>query len=306
MKFVIHFTVSDMSWNYFQYAKESHARLADHPSDLNYKIYSLDPHCSDRARREVGVLEVNELHGLRGSNAHGAALQLAFAHFQPGSVNIISDSDAVMLLKGWDTRVKTELLEEKTDILGITVYEDIGGFSSGTSKFQTYKNLPCLTWMAFSPNQIFTDVPDLSPDKSQPLEIKTQEQSEIYNLPVGYFLMKDIGWRMPSYFRSKKFKLHVLKPHKPSKSAKVLKGLSDYHDEFEIDGKTFLIHQRGSMNHRFRIDPLSKRFYAAADQYLNFPAWSVHPTQVWTNLLNQKWLGRWLRIKEKVHRSFFT
>jgi hypothetical protein len=292
MQITIHFTVSDQSWFYFQYAKQSHLRLAADSARLSFFIYSLDPECSRRARAEAGVIGVHELHGMRGSDAHSAALQAAFLNFVPGQIHVSADSDSVMLLQGWDKALEKYLLTEGVDVFGITVYEDIGGFSSGEGKYQTYKNLPCLTWMAFGPFHDFRDMVDLSPDKENPLEITTEEHSKLYNLPIGYFLMKDVGWRTPAYYRDHNLQVMVLKPLKPSRTAKVLKGLPDYHDEFELEGQTFVIHQRGSMNHRFRVDPLSRNFYRAADAYLKHPDWSVRAPFALTNAISRKWHDR--------------
>jgi hypothetical protein len=309
MNICIHFTVSNNSWHYFRYASESHLKLANHPERVRFWIYSLDPECTERAEREPLVVGVTRFHGMRGSNAHAAALQAAFKNFKPGGrdvrdaeINIIADSDAAVLMHGWDTVVEDEIIKKNVGVFGITVYEDIGGFSSGVSKYQTYKSLPCLTWTAFTPHHDFRDMVDLSPDKSNPMEIKTPEQSALYNLPVGYFLVKDAAWRTPEYYQKHHLKLHVLKPHKPSKTAVVLKGLSDYHDEFHYDGKPFLIHQRGSMNHRFRIDPLSKGFYDAADRYLMYPTWSVKAPFRLSNLLRRPLYDLLLRLQNAIKR----
>ncbi|MGH7753422.1 MAG: hypothetical protein ACREN5_11465, partial [Gemmatimonadales bacterium] len=47
-----------------------------------------------------------------------------------------------------------------------------------------------------------------------------------------------------------------------------LHGTSDYHEEFHLRGRPFLVHQRGSHKHPFRSMPLSAPFYAAIESYL--------------------------------------
>ena len=38
-----------------------------------------------------------------------------------------------------------------------------------------------------------------------------------------------------------------------------------------------LVHQRGSMTHKFRVDPLSKHFYDSVEEFLGFPNWVSRP-----------------------------
>jgi hypothetical protein len=48
----------------------------------------------------------------------------------------------------------------------------------------------------------------------------------------------------------------------------VLQGTNDYHEEFHLRGRPFVVHQRGSHKHPFRTMPLSAPFYAAVESYL--------------------------------------
>ena len=117
------------------------------------------------------------------------------------------------------------------------------------------------------------------PDKDNCIEVTTPELSELYQLPVGFFVVKDTGWQMPSYLHDHKIPylaLDIVKSTSPE--AKALWGCNPYHDEFQLAGRPLVAHQRGSMKHRFRIDPLSVGFYDACDRYLNHPEWAVFPS----------------------------
>jgi hypothetical protein len=49
----------------------------------------------------------------------------------------------------------------------------------------------------------------------------------------------------------------------------VLKGLSDYHEEYHVDGNVpFVVHHRGSMKYKYRSDEISVNFYKAVDKWL--------------------------------------
>ncbi len=208
---------------------------------------------------------------------HAKSIDTAISRFVPGEINVISDTDVTMLMQDWD-RVVMDLLTG-SDALGVvgTPYEGIDGFSTGETRYQSYKNKPSATWMAFSPEYDFSRLSVL-PDKEEFLLIDTPALSDLYQLPIGFFLLKDVGWQIPSYLNDNQIPylaLDIVKPTAPE--AKALRGCNPYHDEFQMNGAPFLAHQRGSMKHRFRIDPLSVDFYDACDSYLGNPAWSVHP-----------------------------
>ena len=294
MKIYTHCTVSKESVDYYRYLKASYKNLAKNPERIVFLAYCLDSECVEILKNDKETAEVIELPYARGSNGHAISIERAVSNFKAGEYNLLADTDTVMLLKNWD-----EILIKKADaypVIGITVYEDIGGFSSGSTKYQTYKQLPTVTWMFFSPTVNVSSLRGMMPDKEHPLPIDSEELSKIYNLPQGYILTKDVGWQVPEFLYRNKIPYITIMPIKPSsKEAIVLAGAHDYHDEFHWEGKPFLVHQRGSMKHRFRIDPMSKTFYAACEKYLCFPSWSVKPTPSWKNFLNRKWYDRVLR-----------
>ena len=174
------------------------------------------------------------------------------------------------------TYSKFFLENSKLGIIGVS-YENIDGFSTGTSKLQTYKNQPTATWMVLSPKFNFTQLSFL-PQKDNFLNVNSKKLSNIYQLPIGFSVLKDVGWEIPMFLYKNKIQYKTLEIIKPvSKKSKVLYGLSQYHDEFHLNSIPFLVHQRGSMKHNFRIDQLSIDFYNACDKYLGYPKWSVKP-----------------------------
>ena len=56
---------------------------------------------------------------------------------------------------------------------------------------------------------------------------------------------------------------------KPSSAeARLLRDTNDYHEEFHLRGRPFVVHPRGSHKHPFRSMPLSAPFNAATESYL--------------------------------------
>jgi hypothetical protein len=280
MNINIHATVSSNSLGYYRYMRENYLALASGRNEVRFFLYCLDPQSARSLQGDTGHSVVPLSFG-RGSGGHASAIEAALQRLTPGEINIIADTDVALFVQDWDQRIVDAMMGERGfGIIG-TRLEDIGGFSSGDVKHQQYKKKPTTTWMALSPNYDFSGL-KVMPDKKNEIEVTTEELSRLYNLPVGYFVVKDTGWQIPSYLDQHKIPylaFDIVKPTSPQ--AQALKGTSPYHDEFHWDGVPFLAHQRGSMNHRFRIDPLSVDFYDACDRYLGNPDWAVHPT--WTD-----------------------
>ena len=178
-----------------------------------------------------------------------------------------------MVCPDWDLRLINEFTDDQLVMIG-TQYEKYNGFSSGNSKIQQYKGKPTLTWLAFRHGFIPIGLSAL-PSKEFTLPINDDLSSRIYGLPVGFQLLRDTGWEIPQFIHKNNLKFQVLENVKPSSSnAKVLKGLSPYHDEFHLGKDPFLVHQRGSMTHLFYKDPLSKDFYAAILEYFDNAKWA--------------------------------
>ncbi len=301
MKISIHATVSDNSISYYRYMLANYAALTSRHNELRIHAYCLDA----RSARELwgmgGAASVRELPYGRGSGGHAEAIELALANLSADEINVIADTDVVILAENWDQRIVGAMMGgPRYGIIG-TRLEDVGGFSSGDVKYQQYKRKPTTTWMALSPAHDFSKL-QVRPDKANEIPVKTEELSALYNLPIGYTVVKDTGWQIPSYLAKHDIPYLALDIVKPTDSAaKALRGTNPYHDEFQWDGETFLAHQRGSMTHRFRIDPLSVDFYSACDGYLGNPSWTIRPTELDRARARVQDVGRFAkRLAKKV------
>lgn len=275
----IHATVSSNSLGYYRYMRANYIALASDPSVLKFFTYCLDPQ-SARALRKTKGQDVIDLQYGRGSGGHAMAIESAITNFVPGEINIIADTDVVLFQQNWDKKLSENMLSGPQYGMVGTRLEDIGGFSTGDTKHQQYKKKPSTTWLALSPAYDFSSL-QVRPDKMNTIPVTNDELSDIYQLPVGFVVVKDTGWQIPSFLHQHSipyFALAIVKPTAPESRA--LRGADPYHDEFHWDGEPYLAHQRGSMKHRFRIDPLSVDFYDACDEYLGNPEWSVVATDV--------------------------
>lgn len=289
----IHTIVAKNSLLYFYYMVKNYQSLASGDNHLKFIAHCLDEATSIQIKNELPDCMVVKVYKepkffviqtwrdtlrflkaklgiytpMSGSNGHSAGLSSALSMVTPGlGVNIIGDTDAVILKKNWDIDL-IQLLE--TYGILATCYEDVGGFSSGNGKVQTYKAKPNLTWMALSPIFDWAKF-DPRPNKYKNIKIDSDSLSELYNLPLSFEMVCDVGWKMPSFLAQYNIPYKVFKQVKPtSDEARAIKTGNDYHEEYQLDGTPFLGHQRGSHKHPFRGNEISESFYNACDSYIH-------------------------------------
>ncbi len=276
-------TASDKSTTgYARFMWETMRSLASHPEALKLSIHSIGPTAGARLENMPNTTSIKVETGPNnesGSMAHGVCVEHALSMMDDGDIHIIADSDTVVLAKGWDDLIRIQLLDNRVGMLG-TAVEDIGGFSSGASHVQMAKNLPSMTWSAFSPLKSWRALKAM-PCKDSNIMVNTEELSKIYNLLIGYQVFRDVGWQIPQYLHDHGISYLAWKQLKPSGTAEILRGLSDYHEEYHVDGVPFLVHQRGSLRHAYRSDRISTGFYDAVDRHLVIEAKKTDPRWSW-------------------------
>ena len=251
-------------------------RLASRPDRLRLTIHGMSPKATEAAQQMCAADNVQCVlvqrpdwmthdEPMAGSTGHGAAIEAALATVRDNDIHIIADADTVVVAKGWDAAIRQKIIGQRCGIVG-TTYEPIGGFSSGNSTNQTYKDLPTVTWMALAPWHPWSTM-QARPAKTETPYV-TVETTGIYNLPVGHTLLRDVGWQIPMFIRDNGVTALSMKHLKHDNGAVVLNAMSPYHEEFHLDGAPFVVHQRGSLRHAYRADKLSVRFYEVVDAYL--------------------------------------
>ncbi len=267
----VHTAIDKSTVPFAKFMWETMLSLANRPNDLRLTVHCMGPAALARivdwpGKNESMVTPCGAGDPLHGSRGHGVCVMEALGMMGDGDIHVVADSDTVIVAKGWDDYLRTRLLNDGIAIVGST-YEDMGGFSSGDAKTQTYKKIPTLTWCALSPLHDWRSL-EVLPDKGKQIVISSEEQSRIYNLPLGYTVFGDVGWQLPRYLHDHKLRYEGWRQLKPTKDAVVLRGLSDYHEEFHVNDIPFVTHHRGSMTHAYRSNRLSNSFYAAVDKHL--------------------------------------
>lgn len=257
MKIEVHVPVSEQSLPYYRYMFQNYLDTA--------------------ARRDQVFFHIHDVEHGRGSGGHAIAFQNAmnFPRLDDTIIRIIADTDTVMLMRGWDEQLIRYMFPltdsvDCADIIG-TTYEPIGGFSSGPGPVQTYKGRPNATWIAISAPFIGCFAGEsFSPAKQEHLLIADEAMSARYNLPVGNQLLRDVGWQIPEIIDRNGMRDMGLLHVKPTTGAKAILTNNDYHEEYQLpNGVPFIGHQRGSMKHPFRGNPISSEFYNTVEAYLN-------------------------------------
>lgn len=291
----VHVAVNGQSKDYLNYLIENFKHTATYSERLFFFVYALDPEAyayfSNDPRLSNNFEVYNEKksyrlktwaewkiylkfllgkkNGLGGSNGHAAGINHMMTQLEMlDGYHVIADSDVAMLMHGWDVWMIKEL--EAYDLIG-TPYEPISGFSSGTSQVQTYKDFPNPIWMAIHKKIDITKM-DWMPNKEENIEIDSEEKGTLYNLPVGYELVCDVGWRLPKFCKSHSIRAKAFQQVKPSSDKiKILRTSQDYNEEYQYSGRAVVGHQRGGSRHNFRASKVSTRFYECVEQAVGAP-----------------------------------
>lgn len=267
----IHTTVSMNSLPYLMYMRENMRSLASGKRDLLFHAHCIDAGAHSVLQKledETAFSSVIAAYGTSGSGAHAVAAMSALRKTREtaGIVDIIADSDTVVLDPDWDETVVSFL--SRYGVIGTTA-EQIGGFSSGNDKRQLCKGVPNIAWFAMSKRFDFSEL-DLTPQKHVPIPITSEELSKLYGLPIGYEVLCDVGWQIPRFLADRNIPHLGFHHAKPTKDAKAITSGNDYHEEYQLpDGTPFVAHQRGSMKHPFRGNAISSGFYDAVDAYVS-------------------------------------
>lgn len=258
----IHIVTNATTMQYHDYCIDNHKMMAADPLKLEFFSHCLDDLSYNSTKSRTNAIRIPSN---TGSVAHAVGVNSMLKNMDPHSINVIADSDSIVLLKGWDEKISS--LCEKYGAVGVT-YEDIGGFSSGDGPVQTYKKLPNVTWCAFS-NRFTFDF-DAMCDKTSNLQIDSEELSTTFNLPIGKSLLREPAWQLPLFLKKNNIPslgLNFVRPR--SGNAKAVLTNEDYHTEYQLeDGTPIVAHQRGSMSKAFKTHHLSKSFYEACETYI--------------------------------------
>lgn len=291
----VHVAVNGQSKEYADYLIENFKHTATHADRLFFFVYGLDPEAyayfsnDSRLSNHFAVynhkaayrrktwaewkIYLKFLFGkksnLGGSNGHAAGINHMMRNLPLlAGHHVIADSDVAMLMHGWDVWMIQEL--ETWDLIG-TPYEPMAGFSSGESQIQTYKDFPNPIWMAIHER---TDISamDWMPNKEENIKIDSTERSLLYNLPMDYELVCDVGWRFPEFCKKYSIRAKAFNQIKPSSNEiKVLRTNQDYNEEYQWEGKAVVGHQRGGSRHQFRASKVSIPFYECVELAVGKP-----------------------------------
>lgn len=273
-KLVVHTTVDKNTFEYVESMCATAKALASFPKEITFIAHvmgdvfhelSMSSHV-DEARAVKMDNEATRDPNRGTSNDHALCIMDALSMTDNERIHVIADSDTSLLAKGWDNYIR-QRMAAGIGIIG-TTYEDLGGFSSGSGIGQTYKRIPNFIFAALNPIHDWRNL-SILPDKRHRVIINTQELSETYNLPLGQQVFGEAGWQLPQFLRDNGISYEGWTQLKPTKDAIVLKGLTDYSEEYHVDGSIpFVAHQRGGRKHAFKRHELSTNFFNAVDAHL--------------------------------------
>ena len=255
----VHTCASWETIDYAYYLIQNAADMAEDSGQLRFTVYCLDKHTLDFISKskqfaEFNTLTVNVPNSTQGHGSlqHALALQCMLKNPDDGAHNAILDSDTVLFAVGWDREVERALFTH--DVFG--AYHEV-------SAQTRYQGLPTFLWIAFKQGTSTSEL-DPTPSKEHDLTLDSHELSQLYGLPVGSTLVRETGWRVPSFIREHNLLTCGMTPREPSVVFKPELGFVEYH----LNGQPFMAHMGRSVTHPFRMTQRSRQFYDAAERYI--------------------------------------
>lgn len=257
--------------DYAYYAIQAMQLQSSDASKLRFSVCCTDKPSyefikSSKEFRDLGI-ECYELQCKdvgRGSVQHAASVQAMLSQADTGDTNLIFDSDTVVLKEGWDTDVEEQL--KLVDVFGASYEESYSGWED-----VPYQKCPNFSFLAFRQDVSWNGF-DPTTAKNQNVLMVSEEDAETNGLKVGDRLRCEVGWRLPSFLRSRS-KTWKSMPAVSSKTGRTLFSRNEdstYFLQHDLDGKPFLAHMQRSLRNPFFQSDASRTFIREIEKFLKF------------------------------------
>lgn len=285
MNILIHTFVSKETIPYFKYMRDNYNYYSK--NKLEFWLYTFDSTVENifKNKHNTVLLDLNipaEIPDFAHPGyRHYLTIKTALNNFKKESINIIADTDTVVMLKNWDEYIYDML---KNNYCVGCQYNTIWH----------YKNYPCFIWAAFGENCGFDYIlKEPFPNKTNIYKFLTHNESEFYNyifyseshIKMNSDLLKkhnfendyksvmiaDVGWDFPKFLVDNNLKYKVFDNISNFDFRhRFLNGyMAVNHVEYHINDIAFLAHQESGTARPFRKVSESSEFYEAYEKMIN-------------------------------------
>jgi len=233
------------TWKYIYFQDHTFRKLA---TDRSFRrlICNVSPGSEemDRLMRlpHTSVYDL-DLKGLRGSDAHGTALNSLLPRLET-EYAVIADPDTAALIDGWDSLCRNAL-DGRTVAIG-TPYP-----THATRRFQEFPNAIFFYFHVDSVRRIDLD---FRPESGWLRGLKSKASQY---LPGRGPIDRDVGWQVPMRFREAGYEAHCFESLDCSSPRSVVLAPEARGDEHHYAGLPVLTHQGRSGPRGYDEDPIS-------------------------------------------------
>jgi len=248
------------SYKYIEFQKKIAEKLLSGKHSIKWKC--IESVQADKIPEGYAQLATTPYTG-HNSHTHAIAINRAVELVEEKYV-IIVDGDVAILYEGWDDLVVQKLNS------GIACFG--GSYHDETPR---YKDFPCVYFFAYRSDMLgpteldFRPEVEIGKDPVKRLTVRTPEQSQCFNRPVGYQIKCDTGWKLPLLIRPKLLRGEAMKcfhsrdkgsllPYRDKKQKKFCQQKPTHMAEWQYGGKLFGTHKQASRSH-----PLSSEWGCA-------------------------------------------
>lgn len=279
--------VNPINYEYFHYFIKNIRKMSSDNVDLKIKVITGSSRIARNLfcdKRQISSIEDAGAHVINGNHFPGLGESLNHLLMNdPQDENeytLICDIDLAFVRKNWDIDVINVLRDY--DVVGLPFEESKMIFRGpGPDNAIRYQRNPSIVWMMFKNNLAWKTL-DFTHSKDDETIILPDEET-IYNIPAGFHLAKDVGWRIPKFLFENKLKsfsfdnINVCSqsPRKffvdipdniPWEDGTNKSGWPC--DEGYLNDHIVIVHQKLSQRWKFKTSKVSKIFYDKVDEYI--------------------------------------
>lgn len=280
MNILIHTFVSKETIPYFKYMRDNYNYFSK--NKLEFCVYTFDSTVENifKNKHNTVLLDVSipmEIPDFAHPGyRHYLTIKTALSNFKKDSINIIADTDTVVMLKDWDEYI-------------VNLLDDNYCIGCQYNTIWHYKNYPCFIWLAFGENCGSNyKLEEPFPNKTNILKFLTEDDMAFYNHMLysdahiilnndllaknnvedkyKSAIIADVGWDFPEFLvkNGLKYKVFDNVSNFDERHKFLNGGMVAAHVEYWINNIAILAHQESGTARPFRKCIQSSEFY---DQY---------------------------------------
>ena len=251
MNINVHVPVTINSIEYYKQLCANHLEWSSGKRSITFIAYCLGNEVDKALAEHELTLDTVVLPGCRGPDAHASSVRAIIARTNKLDITVIADSDTFLLARNWDDAI-VDFIKNGVGVVGTAFYP------SATTDPQPYAGKPNTNWLALSPKFSWRKL-GVTPFVGHNTNVDTESKSQLWNIPIGSQLVRNVAWQIPEYLHSNKIPFECL----------FLKSNDKFEEYVLPNGTSFVARMLASSKYVSKdLQSTSDAFYSACTDFV--------------------------------------